>query len=51
MKMYYCNRPSMFKMIELFNTTNKIKQIRNLSVYIYQAFEMTQNVVFIRDVN
>ena len=40
----------MFKMIELFNTTNK-KQLKNLSVYIYKAFEMRQNVAFIRDVN
>ena len=48
----------MFKMIELCNTIKKNKkkkkkkkkkQLRNLSVYIYKAFEMRQNVAIIRD--
>ena len=47
---YYFKRPNMFKMVELFNTTNK-KQLRNLSVYIYKAFEIRRNVMFVRDVS
>ena len=46
---YYFKRPNMYKMVEHFNTTNK-KQLRNLSVYIYKAFEIRRNVMFIRDV-
>ena len=40
----------MYKMVELFNTTNK-KQLRNLSVYIYKAFEIRRNIMFVRDVS
>ena len=40
----------MYKMVELFTTTSK-KQLRNLSVYIYKAFEIKRNVIFVRDVN
>ena len=47
---YYFKRPNMFKMVELFNTTNK-KHLRNLSVYIYKAFEIRRNVMFVRDVS
>ena len=47
---YYFKRPNMYKMVELFNTTNK-KQLRNLSVYIYKAFEIRRNVMFVRDVS
>ena len=39
---YYFKRPNMYKMVELFNTTNK-KQLRNISVYIYKAFEIRRN--------
>ena len=47
---YYFKRPNMYKMVELFNTTNK-KQLRNLSVYIYKAFEIRRNIMFVRDVS
>jgi hypothetical protein len=36
---YYRVRPSMFKTIELFSSEN-VKVIRNLSVYVYKAFEI-----------
>ena len=47
---YYYNRPNMYKMVELVNTTNK-KQIRNLSIYIYKAFELRKHVVFVAEIN
>ena len=47
---YYINRPSMFKLIELFNTDRK-KQIRNLSIFIFKAFEKRNRITYIRDVN
>ena len=47
---YYFKRPNMYKMVELFNTANK-KQLRNLSVYIYKAFEIRRKVMFVRDVS
>ena len=47
---YYFKRLNMYKMVELFNMTNK-KQLRNLSVYIYKAFEIRRNVMFVKDVS
>ena len=47
---YYFNRPNMYKMVELFNTTNK-KQLRNLSIYIFKAFETRKNVMFVTEIN
>ena len=47
---YYFKKLNMYKMVEHFNTTNK-KQLRNLSVYIYKAFEIRRNVMFVRDVS
>ena len=35
---YFFRRPSMFKFVELLNTTNT-KILRNLSTYIFLAFE------------
>ena len=35
---YFWMRPSMFKLVELLNTTNT-KLLRNLSLYVYLAFE------------
>ena len=43
-------KPSMFKLIELFNTDRK-KQIRNLSIFIFKAFEKRNRITYIRDVN
>ena len=36
---YHLNRPSMFKLVELFKTNNE-KQLRDLAVYIFKAFEL-----------
>ena len=47
---HYINRPSMFKLKELFNTHRK-KQIRNLSIFIFKAFEKRNRITNIRDVN
>ena len=47
---YYINRPSMFKLIELFNTVRK-KKIHNLSIFIFKAFEKRNRITYIRDVN
>ena len=35
---YYWRRPSMFKFVELLNSTN-MKLLRNLSIYIFHAFK------------
>ena len=40
----------MFKLKELFNTDRK-KQIRNLSIFIFKAFEKRNRITYIRDVN
>ena len=40
----------MFKFIELLNTDRK-KQIRNLSIFIFKAFEKRNSIAYIRDVN
>ena len=37
-KKYYYARPSMFKLMELFSTSNK-KDIRNLATYVFKAFD------------
>ena len=42
---YYWKRPSMYKFIELLNTT-KVKLLRNLSVYIYQAFKCRTDLLY-----
>ena len=42
---YYWKRPSMFKFVELVNTTN-IKLLRILSVYIYQAFKCRTDLLY-----
>ena len=40
----------MFKLIELFNTDRK-KQVRNLSIFIFKAFEKRNRITYIRDVD
>ena len=47
---YYINRPSMFKLVRLFNTDRK-KQIRNLSIFIFKPFEKRNRITYICDVN
>ena len=47
---YYFNRPNMYKMVELFNTTNT-KLLRNQSIYIFKAFETKKNVMFVTEIN
>ena len=47
---YYLNRPSMFKLVELFKT-NSEKQLRDLAMYIFKAFELQQNMVYLENVN
>ena len=47
---HYVNRPNMYKMVELLNTTNK-KRLRNLSIFIFKAFELRKNVLFVTNVN
>ena len=47
---YYINRPSMFKLIELFKTDPK-KQIRSLFIFIFKPFEKRNSITYIRDVN
>ena len=42
---YYWNRPSMFKLVELLNSTN-IKLLRNISIYIFQAFKSRTEQVY-----
>ena len=42
---YYWNRPSMFKLVELSNSTN-IKLLRNISIYIFQAFKSRTEQVY-----
>lgn len=46
---YYLIRPSMFKLIELL-TTNRKKQIRNLGIFIYKAFEERNKQLYISDI-
>jgi len=38
---YYRVRPNMFKTVELFSS-DKVKLLRNLTVYVYKAFELRQ---------
>jgi len=38
---YYRIRPNMFKTVELFSS-DKVKLLRNLAVYVYKAFELRQ---------
>ena len=47
---YYLNRPSMFKLVELFKT-NSEKQLRDLAMYIFKAFELRHNMVYLENVN
>ena len=42
---YYWKRPSMYKFIELLNTT-KVKLLRNLSVYVYLAFKCRTDLLY-----
>lgn len=42
---YYWERPSMYKFVELVNTTN-IKLLRNLSVYVCQAFKCRTDLLY-----
>ena len=42
---YHWNRPSMFKLVELLNSTN-IKLLRNLCIYIFQAFKSRTEQVY-----
>lgn len=46
---YYLMRPSMFKLIELL-TTNRKKQIRNLGIFIYKAFEERNKQMYISEI-
>ena len=43
---YFIVRPSMYKLIELFKNDSK-KTVRNLSIFIYKAFQLRQNTIFI----
>ena len=40
----------MFKLVELFKT-NSEKQLRDLAMYIFKAFELRQNMVYLENVN
>ena len=42
---YYIVRPSMYKLTQLFHTNVK-KIMRNLSIYIYRAFQLRQNTIY-----
>ena len=42
---YYWNRPSMFKLVELLNSTN-IKLLPSISIYIFQAFKSRTEQVY-----
>ena len=42
---YFVVRPSMYKLTELFKTEVK-KRIKNLSIYIFKAFQLRQNRVY-----
>ena len=42
---YYWKRPSMYKFIELLNTT-KVKLLRNLRVYVYLAFKCRTDLLY-----
>ena len=43
---YFIVRPSMYKLIELFKNDSK-KTVRNLSIFIYKAFQLRQNTIYI----
>ena len=43
---YYRTRPNMFKLIELFSTNSKQKQ-RNISLYIFKAFKVREQYIFV----
>ena len=43
---YFVVRPSMYKLTELFKTEVK-KRIKNLSIYIFKAFQLRQDRVYI----
>ena len=43
---YYRTRPNMFKLIELFSTNSKRKQ-RNISLYIFKAFKVREQYIFV----
>ena len=42
---YYWKRASMFKFLELINTTNRNK-LRKLGVFIYKALELRNEIVY-----
>ena len=42
-KQYYWKRPSMFKLVQLFNTENR-KALKGLAKYVYQAFNLRSEV-------
>ena len=42
---YYWERPSMYKFVALVNTTS-IKLLRNLSVYVCQAFKRRTDLLY-----
>ena len=46
MSRYFVVRPIMYKLTELFRTEVK-KRIKNLSIYIFKAFQLRQNRVYI----
>ena len=43
---YFMVRPSMYELTELFETEVKMR-IKNLSMYIFKAFQLRQNRIFI----
>jgi len=44
---YYWKRPNMFKFTELINTES-IRILKNLSIYVKEAFEIRNNIMYIR---
>ena len=44
-KKYYYARPGMFKLMELFLTSNK-KDIRNLATYVFKAFDERNKTLY-----
>ena len=42
-KQYYWKRPSMFKLVQLFNTENK-KALNGLAKYVYRAFNLRKEL-------
>lgn len=47
---YYANRPSMFKLLlDLLKSENR-KELTNLGIFIFKAFELRKNAVYLADI-